>query len=306
MSARRLRSGLAAAALALAGMAPAAAADPSVFLWTLDGPQARHHLLGSIHVLPPEAHPLPAALTAALAQSRQLVLELDPATLETEGFAGQMLNAAYDGERSLEQRLGQTRAERLRSRLAGLDLPASLCDAVAAWFCALSVELSLVQRAGARPDLGVDHSLWRAARERGLPVRALETPAEQLAVFTGLGEDEAAAWLDASMSELGEDPQRALQLVAQWRAGDLVGLERSVQDLHRQSPVLHERLLAARNRRWVQRLEPVLQGATPSLIVVGAAHLVGPDHLRRLLRNAGWTLQPQAAVVPKPEALPAP
>jgi uncharacterized protein YbaP (TraB family) len=54
-------------------------------------------------------------------------------------------------------------------------------------------------------------------------------------------------------------------------------------------PALYESLLAARNRKWIPKIEALLNGDRNYLVIVGTGHLVGPDGVVELLRRAGIT-----------------
>jgi hypothetical protein len=59
----------------------------------------------------------------------------------------------------------------------------------------------------------------------------------------------------------------------------------------RDFPSLGERLLDARNRNWVPKLEEYLRSGQTYFVVVGAAHLGGSDGLVTLLRARGCKLE---------------
>jgi uncharacterized protein YbaP (TraB family) len=54
---------------------------------------------------------------------------------------------------------------------------------------------------------------------------------------------------------------------------------------------MYERLVVERNRAWLPQIEALLTRPTPAFIVVGAAHLVGPDGLINTLKAKGYTVQ---------------
>ena len=60
-----------------------------------------------------------------------------------------------------------------------------------------------------------------------------------------------------------------------------------------ESPELYERLLVERNRNWVEPVEACIKEKTACFVVVGAAHLVGPDSLVALLRKKGHNVEQQ-------------
>ena len=69
------------------------------------------------------------------------------------------------------------------------------------------------------------------------------------------------------------------KLAQAWKAGDSPAVERIVlQDL-KDDPQMYQRLLVDRNRAWLPKIEALFARRGHSFIVVGAAHLVGPDGL---------------------------
>src|SRR5690606_1575475 len=76
ISAARLRR-LAALALLLAAAPAGAEAGHPLTLWRVDGVENRVYLLGSVHLLRPEDHPLPAGIEDAYHDADTLVMEMD-------------------------------------------------------------------------------------------------------------------------------------------------------------------------------------------------------------------------------------
>jgi hypothetical protein len=70
-------------------------------------------------------------------------------------------------------------------------------------------------------------------------------------------------------------------------------VERIVLSELKQEPLLYQRLLVERNRNWIPKIEALFARPRPAFVVVGAAHLVGPDGLIALLRAKGYTVEQQ-------------
>jgi uncharacterized protein YbaP (TraB family) len=70
-----------------------------------------------------------------------------------------------------------------------------------------------------------------------------------------------------------------------WRAGDTATLEELLLEGFADTPELYERLLVERNRDWVGPVEECVARDQRCFVVVGAAHLVGPNSLVELLRQ---------------------
>ena len=60
-----------------------------------------------------------------------------------------------------------------------------------------------------------------------------------------------------------------------------------IKDL-RLYPKLYQTLIVDRNNKWVRNIEGYLNGSGNTMVVVGAAHLVGADGLINLLRKRGY------------------
>jgi uncharacterized protein YbaP (TraB family) len=55
-------------------------------------------------------------------------------------------------------------------------------------------------------------------------------------------------------------------------------------------PALYDAMIVKRNRNWVPKIEDCL-AAGHCFVVVGAAHLLGPDGLLAALREKGYAVE---------------
>lgn len=79
--------------------------------------------------------------------------------------------------------------------------------------------------------------------------------------------------------------------VTRWRNGDIEALERALQRFHDESEMLFQALIAQRNRLWLPRILEQVETSHSTLLVVGSAHLAGPDNLLQLLEQQGFEIQ---------------
>jgi hypothetical protein len=93
----------------------------------------------------------------------------------------------------------------------------------------------------------------------------------------------------------GLEPNRGALagIIAAWKRGDLATLERSLLSEFDGFPAAYQSLLVERNRNWLPQLDACLARRSPCLVVVGAAHLVGPDGLLALLQRKGYRVEQQ-------------
>lgn len=294
-----------AAAFGLVLAWPAAAAEPvpapahsAPFLWELQGPKTRHFLLGSVHLLPPAAHPLPAALEAAYEATEAVVFETDLAALAEPELQGRMLGAAReDTAGGLKARIGPELYAKLQKRAAALGMPTPVCDDFRAWFCALTLELYPLQQAGFGVEFGVDQHFYARARDDGRSVAGLESADYQVALFAEMPRPLSRQLLVATLDEQTYSGQPPDELYRIWRTGDAAALEQLMRDMRKRYPELYQRLLSDRNRAWLPQLLERLKSERPQFVIVGAAHYLGPDGLLALLKEKGFEARPAAGVI---------
>jgi uncharacterized protein YbaP (TraB family) len=273
---------------------PAIAEAP--FLWEVQGASARHYLLGSVHLLPASAMPLPAALDRAYAATQALMVETDLEALSSPELQGRLLGAAReDRPGGLQAQIGKKLYGKLQARAKALGMPTPVCAELRAWFCALALELYPLQQAQFSPEHGIDQHYFTLAREDRRPVIALESAEFQIGLFAQMPEPLARQMLAATLDEATHASQTPEELHRIWRTGDVVALERLARDMHKQFPELHARLLTDRNRAWLAQLAEQMDREVPLLVIVGAAHFVGPDGLLALLKARGFEVKPVVA-----------
>lgn len=290
---------LATVALGAAEPAPRSepAASPAPFLWEVAGPQARHYVLGSVHLLPADALPLPGALDAAYAATQMLVMETDLDALATPEIQGRMLGAAREDRKGgLQGRIGKKLYGKLQARAAQLGMPTPVCADLRAWFCALALELYPLQQAGFSLENGIDRRYFGLARDDGRPVVSLETAEFQVNLFAQMPESLGKQMLGATLDEATYQSQTPAELLRMWRAGDVAALEQVVREMRKRYPELYARILADRSREWAAPLAERMKHEVPMLVVVGAAHLPGPDGLLALLAARGLAATPVTAI----------
>src|SRR5262249_2449578 len=141
------------------------------------------------------------------------------------------------------------------------------------------------------PNYGVDRYLAERASKSGKPISGLETFESQMSIFDGLSAREQESMLRETLEEMDQLQKSAERIVQAWLTGDTASLEESLLSGMRAYPDLYQRLLVARNRRWLPQIEALIKQGGNALIVVGAAHLVGKDGLIELLRQQGYTVE---------------
>ncbi len=274
------------ALLMAAAVASASAAQPS-FLWQVrgDGP-GTVYLLGTVHLLHPDAAELSPAMEAAYAAADRLVVEVDLDRLE--GAAAAMFAAGTLPEgSSLQQALSPETWTRLEAAAEGGAIPLQLLGRFRPWLVAMTLTVDRLRQAGYSDALGVDRRLLSRARSDHKEVVALETTEQQIGFFADLSQDQDEAFLLTTLSEMEELEPLMAELTAAWQRGDSSRAAELLAEGFADAPELFDRLVIRRNQAWLPTIEGFLAEPKTTLVAVGALHLVGEHGLVATLAAGG-------------------
>ena len=274
--------------------APARADDQGhpVTLWSVAGETNFVYLLGSIHMLRAQDHPLPSVIDRVYDDAEVLVMELDMDDLDPAYTQAAFNNAGVmtDGQ-SLRELMGEDYFSRAEQAAASINIPLELLAQSEPWLAAMTVELMLLYRIGFNPVLGVEMTLSNRAKADGKPIEGLETVDEQLGFLDGLPIEAQREMLLQTLLQGATLSESVDELVAAWRRGDTAALEAGLLDSMREQDALMDALVTDRNRRWAETIAGWLDDDRDYLVVVGALHLVGDEGVPALLDAAGFGIQ---------------
>jgi uncharacterized protein YbaP (TraB family) len=113
----------------------------------------------------------------------------------------------------------------------------------------------------------------------------------QLSRFDEMTNEQQDHMLSETLKELETEIASVTTLAGAWRTGDAPQVEQIVLKDLKTDPQMYQRLLVERNRNWMPKIESFFSRPGRTFIVVGAAHLVGPDGLLRQLRDKGYLVE---------------
>jgi uncharacterized protein len=106
-------------------------------------------------------------------------------------------------------------------------------------------------------------------------------------VFQNISLDSQAEYLLSSLEQAHDLPKEVDSMVRAWQRGDTRWFESELQsDLGRDSD-LYQSVLVARNRKWVPKIEALLNSDKNYLVIVGTGHLAGQGSVVDLLKKDG-------------------
>jgi uncharacterized protein len=257
-------------------------------LWELHGKHNTVFLLGSIHVLRPGDYPLSPAVMRAYASSKSLLMEINLADMDLEQLQAEMLASAMLPEgKSLPGVLGPKRYSHAESLARDVGVELATFDQFAPWFAAEAISQLQLLQLGFQPTSGVEMYFLDRARSDGKSIAGLETVHDQIALFEGLPLDAQAEYLVASLEQAHELPKQVDDMVHAWQRGDTAWFDDQLKSELGRDPVLYQSVLAARNRKWIPKIEALLNDDKDYLVIVGTGHLVGRDSVIDLLKKDG-------------------
>jgi len=267
------------------------------FFWKATGPRGTVYLVGSVHLLTKDYYPLNPSLDAAFKESTRLVEEVDMGEMLSSTAQLQLLSRGMlPAGQSIDSIVSPATMTLVTKTASDLGLPIAPLRQFKPWMLALTLMGLEWQKAGFDADLGLDKHFYDRAKADGKPVAGLETVDYQIARFDEMTPDQQDKMLSESLKELGTEQANVATLVNAWKAGDAETIEQLVLEDLKTDPVIYQRLLVDRNRNWLPKIDAMLGASAspgPVFVVVGAAHLVGPDGLIQMLKARGYTVEQQ-------------
>ncbi len=265
----------------------AADAEATSCVWRVTGPSGGTvYLGGSIHALRSVDYPLPSAYNQAFDAASRVAFEVDEKALNATTKA-LVKGGQYPRGDTLRNHVDPRTYDYVRRVFALMKIPEAEFAKYRPWFLVLMLQSPQSQGFSER---GVDDFLLKRARANSKPVSGLETAGEHVAVYSGLNDRQAEALLLFTFIPQDRGTGDAMPWMQAWRKGDPDAIARMMHASYRDYPTFAERLLGARNRRWIPKIEEYLRSGHTYFVVAGAAHFGGPDGVLALLRDRGYSI----------------
>ena len=246
------------------------------------------YLGGSIHALSSRDYPLPLSYNRALDASSKLVLEADPDAIK-QATKGLIKAGQYPVGDNLRKHVDPRTYEYVRHFFALVGVPEEKFSRYRPWM----IDMMLESPPSENRQLGVEEYLRSRALAGHKPVGGLESSQEHVSVFVGLSDRQSEALLLVFFINLGRAPESPghNRMLEAWRRGDTEALSNLMQQAYQDFPSFNDRLIGARNRRWIPKIEGYLKSGQTVFVVAGAGHFGGNDGVLALLRGRGYTVE---------------
>ena len=262
-------------------------------VWRVTGGGHTLYLAGSVHALRGTDYPLPAEYDQAFQASSVLAFETDMTQMgKTHGFLLEKAAVLPNGSTlrdHLDPRVYAYILKVAANAHSATD-PEKKLEHLRPWAVAW-----LLQSPGGISGLsggeGVESYLIHKAAQAHKPTVGLVPLDEHIAVFGGMNDADSQTYLLLRFIQLDQESKEFQRTVADWKHGNIDGVERSVEEDYRDAPSLRRRLLTDRNRRWLPEIVQWLQSGKTYMVVAGTAHMAGSEGVPALLRARGFQVE---------------
>jgi uncharacterized protein YbaP (TraB family) len=270
----------------------AVAAATRNLAWKVSGRQTAVYLVGSVHVLSADYYPINPAIETAFKDSDLLVEEVDLAEgLEPELQLRMLTRGMLPPGQSLDTVVSPATFTLLGQTLMGLGMPIEPLKRFKPWLLALTLVDLSATKAGFEANLGLDRHFYDLAKADGRLIQGLETPEFQISRFDEMSMSQQDRLLASTLKDVATATESLTKLADAWKSGDVGLIERLAFEDFKTEPEMYQRFLVDRNRNWLPKIDALFNRRGRAFVVVGAAHLVGPDGLITMLKAKGYTVE---------------
>lgn len=232
-----------------------------------------------------------AVLDERIANADQVVFEM---LLDAESMAAvnrlTMEHGFLPDTQIITDLLSDDEDRRLKDALEDIGLDFFIVARMQPWLAGVTIAAMAMTGENQSFDSGVETIVQAEVaddRERGL-----ETAEEQIGFAMSGTPEEQIAGLMQAVDAVGETQAMFDGLSATWLAGDVEGMQHQIIDaMGSIEDPTYKLFVSDRNARWTETISGMLGDNTDALIIVGAAHVVGPVGLPTMLEARGFTVE---------------
>jgi uncharacterized protein YbaP (TraB family) len=245
---------------------------------------------GSVHLLRAKDYPMPVAFDFAFDKSATLVLETDVDRMADQDMM------EYQNEKlklpegqTLETVLVDEVYKLLETAVGGADVISSFSEFKPA-VVINELQIAYLRQIGFKKE-GADFYYLAKAKEAGKAIGFLEDVKVQIDMLGSMADGRENDYVLASLHGLSGVKQETIALIDEWKAGTATTIEPILDAQKTEWPALYNITIYDRNVAWMPKIENYLTTEPIEFVIVGLAHVHGPDGLLLQLKNKGYTIK---------------
>lgn len=257
-------------------------------LWTIEGQAGKVYLTGetparSTSWKDRRIESLVADCSALWTETNQLQHQDPGALLKRYGM---------DGGSPLLSRLSEADRQRVTKVAAMAKTPLDSLSSFRPWLAAFALEQSYYGAMNLAESGTAEKVLAPKARRAGLALSSEFATQGDVITFMGrMSPAEDVQYLQYTLDHILDGAAANERVYSQWSRGDMSGAEGMVGRMKANQPDAYRKHVIGRNKDWVPRIDAMLSGSKPALVVVGLYHVAGPDSVLVQLKQHGLTVR---------------
>lgn len=264
-----------------------ASAESSV--WKAQKGTSVMYLGGTCHLLRETDFPLPPEFDTAYKASEIVVFETDIGKLLDPSVQQKFLaKAMYSDGSTVDNHLSDRTYGELSAYCEANGIPLEALRQFKPSMLMVTLTVMELMKLGVTPQ-GVDQFIYEQASRDRKVVERFETVDEQFNYIISMADGIEDEFVSYSIKDMKSVKQNYESMVDAWRMGDVGKLdELMVSEIKTRMPKLYKKLISDRNRNWLPLIEAYQKTPRTEFILVGVAHLVGPDGIIETLKKKGY------------------
>jgi len=258
-------------------------------LWKAQKGNSIIYLGGTIHILRSSDLPPPPEFEKAYDASDVVVFEADLSKIQSFEFNEKLTSElTYPDGDSIDKHLSPKMYSDLSEFCKARGIPLEFMKQYKPSLITILLTFMELMKLGFDQE-GVDLYFYQMALKDGKSVESFETIDEQIGFLASMA-DGADGFVAYSLNDIKDMKWKIEALIDAWRKGDVGKLnELALSELKTKQPENYKKLIVDRNLQWLPKIEAYLKTPrTTEFILVGAAHLVGPDGVLENLKKRGY------------------
>ncbi|MCU0858450.1 MAG: TraB/GumN family protein [Pontiellaceae bacterium] len=261
-------------------------------VWKAEKEGSIFYLGGTCHLLKPSDFPLPPEFDRAYQASDALIFETDIEKITDPAVQMQLITqTTYEDGSTVDQHLSPEIYKKLSDYCDTQGIPLAMFSRFKPSMIMMIILTTELSKMGVTQE-GVDRFLYKQAKQDQKPVRGLEAIEEQIRFIAKLGEGSENTLIKQAIEEMDTLKQDYAAIVHAWKTGNTDALNELMNSkIKTKYPEIYQELIVNRNQRWFPAIDACQKTPETEFILVGAAHLAGPDGIIETLKKAGYNIE---------------
>ena len=261
-------------------------------VWKIQKGNSVMYIGGTIHILRQSDYPLPVEFLKAYSLSDMLVFETDIGKMNSPSVQQKLLlKAAYTDGSTVEQHLSARTYKLLDEYCTSNGIPLDLFKPLKPPIIAVMMDSFELAKLGVVQE-GVDMFFYKSAANDNKIVDGLETIDQQIDYILNMGKGKEDEFITYSINDIKSTQENFEAMVDSWKKGDVEKLDRMIiGKIKSDMPELYKNVITDRNDNWLPLIEKYFYNQKTEFILVGMAHVVGPDGIIEKLRRKGYKVE---------------